>query len=621
MGLAVRNLAAINYLHSNKAHFFENVGSFKIGDKLQSTKQLEQALDKLKNYLGIAKTQEQNFYADFSFNGEIITTPQEWSRKFLRINQDKNKNNKISVLTNIFHSMKLYEILSQHTVNDQKFINIIKQTISSSKDIPAKDKQKIYRLIEKQTAISFGEVFSKLGYFGKGGKIKQQNFLQEFRRISDEAIEESLKELLNSSIDDIKSTLRVQNSDKLKKIQKLVSTERTNATEKLNKSCEFIKNEMQKTKIFSNDEITKVIQMWTILFNQDLLGRDKRLTSDSIMQVEGKVQELERRITLSEVFIKFEKEDPFQNLEQATQDKYKIGPYKTLVQSTGDNLVKRFRKENGEYDKSESKIDSIFIGKSGKQYKIQEKNSINDMYSQFDSTGDPNTLTRKFGQIKLQSKVKFSTLEQYFSEGKIFSDEELQYLIYLFINFNASNIWSAGGRLGKADGFSKTKDGGKKQTTFKAGFTIDMIDQLMSRGIMAYVSDMIIPDKLNKGTTLNFDNWNFIIFRGQMLIPLSYILTELIHFLEDAKKTLFTLRTYSMLDGISESYLQDVYKQKLAAKEGDPNPKEYDYHWDNLVNVGTEAGKFTKGNLWISGIYLKFSDKTIENLINPKMLN
>lgn len=632
MGLAVRNLAAINYLHSNKHNFFNNIENYGVFGKLQKTDKLNETLKILKADLETAKIGEKGFYEDFG-----VSSPQEWSRTYLRIgknreNEKGEKDNKIAILTNIFHSVELYRILSKHSSDNNKLKNVLREMASTS-NLTKGQKNKIFKILNTQAPVALSEVFSKLGLFDKGGRKKQQEFFNEFLSASNKIVESTLQELVAQSVDEIKGTLRSANSDKLKKIEKLITKQKGDNKKKLDESTNFIRRKMNENPIFSGKDKNIVINMWEELFWHDIYHDDGRVVSDSIEKVEGKVQELERRITLSEAFLSFSLDDFFSDLTpQELEKNYTVAGIKTLVQSTGDKLVSRYRNESASrgtadkeaYQQSESKTDSVFLGKSGKLWRIQEKNSISDMYSQFDTSGDPDKLTRKFGQIKLQSNVKFSTLEQYFREGKnMFSNEDLQYLSYLLINFNALNKWSAGEdeQLWKADGYSKkTKTEEKKQTAFKAAFTIDLIDSIMSRGIKVFISDLILPDRVSAGAPIDFENWNFIIYRGQILLPLSYIIEQLILFLKDVQKSTMALRTYSGLENITAGYLKDIYSQKLASTENDPDKDKKDYHWDNLVNIGVEAGRYVKENLIIKGIYLKFNTQAIKNLINPQLL-
>ena len=634
MGLASRNLAAINYLHSNKHNFFNNVENFGQFGELQNQDKLNQTIESLEADLAIAKQQEREFYNDFGVSSE-----QEWSRTYLRIGKnDGKKDNKIAILTQIFHSIELYKILSKHTIDKGKIKSLLKEISASSSTLTPEQKRKINQIISKNSEVSLSMVFDKLGLFGKGAGNKQQNFFQDVLNVKDKIVEETLKELVEKTIGDIKGVLSSKKKGgKLQKLEKLISISKADNETKLIESSNFIETKMAaNNKIFTKEDIKKVISMWKELFRHDITHDDGRIVSSSIEKVEGKVQELERRITLSEVFLSFSTDDFFEGLsEEEIEKKYTVAGIKTLVQSTGDKLVKRYRNEGAEkgdsdkkehYSKGESKTDSIFRGKSGREYRIQEKNSISDMYSQFDSSGDPNDLTREIGQLKLQSEVKFSTLQQYFLEGagtsgvngRLFSNEDLQYLAYLMINLNALSLYSSDedGQLWKGNRNSTDDQGRKKQTAFKASFTIDLIDGIMTRGIKAFVSDLILPDRA--GQMIDFQNWNFIIYRGQMLLPLSYIIDQLLLFLKGARKDIITLRTYSKIQDISAGELKDIYTQKKLSTEDDPNKEDKDYHWDNLVNIGVAAGARARENLIINGIYLKFNKQAIQNLITPK---
>lgn len=611
MGIPVRNLAAQNYLHSNKWTFFDNMAYYSVFGQLQFQDKLSQSIATLEKDLVMAKEQEAEFYEDFSFpNLPEITTPQEWSQRFLRASTDKN--NKISVLTNIFHSIELYHILSNSSSDDKAIRKILRDIANNSTNLNNQQKDKILDIIRKEGTVAFGEVFNDLGILGKEHKLEQGLFLEDLYQAVTKTTRKKAIEATDKAIKQIKGALRAKDSPKFKELERALLKKDNDRTKKLNLSLDFIQRKMVEANIFNIKEIDAVLSMWRELYNNDIDKDDSRIIDNDITKVEGKVQELERRITLSEVFITFSV-DYYENISpKDIEQHYTVAGYRTLVQSTGDKLVKRFRREDGSYNEAESKTDSIFRGKSGRIYRIQEKNSIGDMYKQFDTSGDPNTLPTQPSQIKLQSKVNFSTLEQYFIEGKIFTHEELQYLSYLLINFNALNTWShendGDARLWKAKG----------KNAVRATFTRDLIDKIMTQGIKAYISDLIIPD--NIANPLDFQNWNFIIFRGQMLIPLSYLIEQLLNYLKDSNDNMMVMRTYSKVTGISAGYLKNVYSEKQEAMKDDPAPEDKNYHWDNLVQIGIDAGDVAYKGLTINSIYLKFGKEAVNNLINPKLL-
>ena len=604
MAAPVTNLIKKQYLHSNRWLFYQNLmyNGLPINETNgKKTIQLKEALANLKKIVNDARNMEIDFYNDFG-----VKDYKEWSEKFL-IGKNNGNDTKIGKLTYIMHSRELYNILSTPDKQQQKERNEI---IISAIQEAAKGKISNYMMskLTKKTPQSLGEAFKTIGILNKTKNSKD---------IQQTIIKHILKDLSDDPDLIPKGAVIKPDSAKLKKIENQIKIDPTKDN-RLLKSSNFIENEMRKSNMFNDKEISGVLSMWKDIFIRDSQGKDRRLTSFDINKVEGKVQEVEKQITMSQLFLNFD----FNSLGLNDKE-YNIAGFKTLVKVQGDELVERFKNKDGGRDRSESKIDTEWIGPTTKKrYYIQEKNSIGEFYTAFDMSGDPNDISKTIpAQIKVQSNIKLTSLLDHFKQAHIYPNDDIyDFITYCLINFEVLNKWAADeDNDDKADRNIQNKklykrDSNKNESKFVgSALTQRTIEQFLAGGLQIFISDIIdkeIPDE----NPIAFKSYNFIIYRGRYLIPVSKIIEQLIAYIETIDTSLFRLRFTSSLSGYNDSTMRDIYNTKIEKLKDDPDTTA-DYHNEQLVQYGSEQGNLAAEALKIGGIRLNFSQVNLQNLI------
>ena len=601
MAKPVANLIKQNYLHSNRWLFYQNLAynGLPINTKNDTRRiELQQAKINLESILDNVKQRETAFYNDFG-----VKDNKEWSQKYL-IGKNRGEGSKVGKLTYIFHSRELYNILSNTDSNRRKELAKIYSSIIEE---AAGDKITKYCLKKVKNVMpsSLGDVFKTIDVLNKTYKARD--------------IQHAIIQALSKYMDEIpelpKGAIIKPNSDKLKQIENLIKTEPQKDL-RLQKSLNLIEIEMKKTNLFSPKEIENVLTMWREIFIKDALGKDKRLTSFEITKVEGKVQEVSKIITNSEIFWNF-------TITEDLGEDYKIGNFKTLVKVQGDELVKRFKQENGKFNEAESKTDTVWIGPKTKQtYYIQEKNSISEAYKDFDMTGDPEQISKKIpSPIKIQSDVKLKNLIDYFKQARIYPDEDIyDFITYCLINFEALNKWSAdekeddnaNNRIGDKKLYKKNSHSNEKKFVASA-LTQQTIEQFLAGGLQIFISDIVYKDTPSENPII-FKSYDFINFRDYYLIPVSKIIEQLIAYITMLDDSLFRLRFTSSLPNFNDSDMRSIYNEKLKILSNDTDSTA-DYHNEQLVQYGSRQGKTVADALKISGIRLNFSTKALHNMV------
>ena len=568
------NLVQQHYLHSHKWTFFNYSNMIPMISPKPNTR-LQVLISQLRAMLPNMLNKEQLFYADFG-----VSDRKQWENKYLIGGTENTDAQKI---LSIINSPQMIQILYSGVYASQEQLKqkLIKQVESLAKDnIPKAVIKDMQQVIASSAGETVGQIFNELGILGGGkgtGPTKNYNNTEIQKMLFSKVI--SKKKSANLG------TIQKETSDTIKQYTRQLIKGSTSTKTRAQRSTEFLRTELQK-KGFSEDKITTLVTAWKFILEQNLAkNEENRLVSNAITTITGEVDETGSVIA----YIDFE--NPFE------KNGNQITAIRSMVQQSGKQLVDRAGK------RVKSKIDTIWTSPNGRRYNIQHKNSNAEIYRQFQLTNQLERLPNIPSYIALQGEISFTTLMDRFNMYNILSQEDEDILGYLLINQNVLNNVK---ELAK----------GNQHGNIAAEKTQAMIDQIISMGVQYFLSDL--------GTTENGipslakdGNNDFVIFMGRFLIPLSMIIRNLIKFLEDYQNSIMRVYTTSYIKGFGQGQYNQMNIEKTEAKKDDPEPNNYDYHNENLVQVGSDYGKQALDKLKIRRISLKFK---INNLINQSLI-
>jgi len=277
----------------------------------------------------------------------------------------------------------------------------------------------------------------------------------------------------------------------------------------------------------------------------------------------------------------------------------------TIAKVTGQE-----RNEKGQQIKADLQV----VGKSGRVYDIQAKNSFS---------------TRDYDAIHLQANIKVETFAR-----QIFTDKYEEQLFEFFI-LNRAFLSRAG--LETVPGTKGEKTTQAPLNTMSNETIILMIQFFLNQAIFhllgSKVQEMIKSDaQLQQIKNGNLDYGNlFFIFRKNYLIPVSVFLFSALNCLNqliakcaknqsvDFLNSIGKLTYAKELSGFTENYTYTYNKQfrerKLESIEDTGLSSGDDKYPDNLVQVGAEVGKRMLNDAVFKGVNFSLSIQKLNEIL------
>lgn len=595
-GRASANLVQEHYLHSSKWTFFNNahqLSNLDLKNTSRGNTKIDRLIKQLEKTSQTAKTREQEFYTDFGVKNNI-----EWANKYL-LRGGANDSDRQKIL-DVINSPTMISLLTtggqDFEATQRGMIQYFKEQLNKS-NIPRDIVEYMLDKAIHTNALDISQFFEEVGFIGKGETtIKNKTYTnKEIQKWLFEGFKSSGKNFTPP-----KKILTSVYSDYLKKYQQQIEKVLTRERQRANSAIKYLREQLE-LKGLSKDKITTVVQVFEREINKNLSKRknnENRLVSSANNLVTGEVSEV------GEVIAYIDFDNPF-NYDAAGR----VRSINSMVTQLGRDLVDRAG------NKVKSKVDTIWTGPStGKKYFMQNKNSNAEIYRQFQLTNDFEKLLNYPSFLTIQSNVSLPYLMEQFTNYHILSEEDKDSLIYLLINYNVLNKFSA-----------------KNESTIAKGVNDDnippavrtqaAIDQYISQGLQYFLSDLL-PQELVKSSDDEITNRSndFIIFMDRFLIPKSTILDNLIEFLNDYTQRALSIYTTTSKGKFSNSDYESMVLEKIAARaeeEDGSGRVEYDYHNANLVQAGAEWGQVAYDEVKISRVNIKF---TINNLVAKQLI-
>jgi hypothetical protein len=541
-------------------------------------KRLQQTISKLQKYQSDAIKREQQFYKDFSTPEHPISSAKEWEQVYLI-----GGSNERAKILEIINSRQMISILS---TGQQGFDSIKKNFEKIIRNITDTEvPQVIWKDLEKRIANSVSDnmidLFKEIG-LGGVGTVKSQG-----KQVSNLQIQKILFKTLGGTLPK-KSIGKGKSSKYLTELQQLLTKTEKNEIIRRDMAIDYLKQQLN-YKGFSKNITSNVAKAFRIVLDENLqTGKENRLLSSAEFLVTGEVSEV------GQVIAYMDFNNPFDSTKEG------IASIRSKVTQYGRDTVQRAGIQG-----VKSKIDTIWQAPNGKQYYIQNKNSNAEMYQPFINSGVANELTDNPTFLPIQGSVTLFHLLQNFMTYNILTDDEVDTLIYLLINYNV---------------LSKDYDKTSHERLAKGGQTIptavmtqSAIDQIFSKGIQYFLSDIesATPQELSNAITISND---FIIFMDRFLIPKSFIIKNLILFYQDYTNQVLRIQTTSQLTNFPASAYYSMVEEKMdimMEERKKNNVVAYDYHNSDLVDAGANAGNLAANGIKINRINIKFNVKNL----------
>ena len=609
------NLLKGPYLHSWKWNFFKNVAGLPEINDMSPTRLNKVKTELLKEYKN-AKNKENQFFKDYNISGS--NRNKQWAEQYLITKGHEGT-----------YRQKIFKILDDnqftYILTGQKYQKLLikrfseefEDAIIKSNDLI--DDITLSEIRDYLTKASEGIIVTTLqeamGQIGILGTTKHKNAILQDSNIGyklQKAIIQDGKfsdiivpkrERKKQKVKTPKSykrqfkdvgTLRSSSSPILKKFvdtaSKIWSTTRE---ERIEEAIQYFTDKLEEYKI-PKDKRKTLISVFRHMLEED--SQDKGYLFGEFNKSKGELQEK------AGILVFLDYDNPFSELKGKKE-------INSLMKQTGQKLVDRMGQS------VQSKIDNVLYSPKGRPYYIQQKASTASIYNEFDMTEDIDNLNEDIlSSINLGGEISLSNLLQKFKYTKILDDEESELLAYMLVNYNVLYHY---GDLHK--GNTKNKDGGYNSDG--AFVTANIIDQLLSKGVQLFVSDLI-QDKF--GEFKSFHPWDFIIFRNRWLIPRSMILRSILNFIKDKTDTLMTLRSTSYLKTNKfqpdDFFTMEEEKEEARIEErkkAGKNRIAYDYHNADMVRAGRAGGQAAYQAIKVNNVTLKFK---LKNLISLELL-
>lgn len=591
------------YLHSTSETFLNYASKVDIGgyNNETSIKEMDLIIQELQKKISIMKNRENNFYQSFrNKDGKVIKTPEEWSNNFL-IRDNKQISLNQAVLE-IFQSKDMFSRLKNLStiLSGEDLINNISGKISKEFE---KDLLKELKKLPLEEAVSKALAKTLSRERGKQNK-----------KISDKEIFDTL---LHDVVPDIKNivttTGQAKNLGKNGKYGKSIQ-QATKALTKKNSTFDAVNNVIKSTlreKLVDygySQEVDSILRIWDVLVKQKKVLNNENFYKIDLSvffdgdssHISGGVQEIGSVFSIALI--------ADTNLSKGVDIKD--------VYSYGAQLVERYDTKN----KVQSKTDTVIeLSKNKKiqSYRIQEKNSISDIYNSLDSLSWTKQTDQTFAKMTIQRE---SSLEHYFNLAQALSkgghaflkEQDIAALSYLLVNYLTLSSPSytrpswAKGREGRAD-IRKTINLNTRA----------IIERLMSLNTISYFSD--IPKDIEK--SMQIETVDFIIFKSRILIPMSYIYEDIIEYLKNDYK-MYKIgaskmgKNTQLQTSFNFKYSTALVKNMNKAKEKKGINAALHYSQDDFTAIGKYYGNKTVKNISMRSVQLEIDPRQFHNLLS-----
>lgn len=577
------------YLHSQSWTFLNYYKNYvNTNDEVSNAQSvMDKARTQLENLYSEAKITEGQFYTDFGVKDNF-----EWAQKYLKSN---SKDASIfQIVQYIIDSEEMYTILlgKSNKMDKASRDNFEKLALETTKAI-SEDlfESKEFNDLIAQTAIN----------------LTTENLLrieEKFRGISDGAFREWQKGTLGKMLERrlIPNSTQSYLQDRIDEILKKYKTNDGPAQKtKIRKAVDYLKAQMANRGI-QEGIITAVANEWETYLESGALSN--RLLSGEGNNIAGSISEVAPNVA-KVVFT-------------LPEGKGSHSQYKAAVEEFGTTKVKRY----GSNTTVSAKTDNIWrASPNGRAYRIQYKNSLTTMDEEeiIFGEGEERRLGGRPVQLKLNDESKLSTLEDQLLASGIYNEEDLKVLSYLLVNLNVLSNQSLidavnkkraeevkrsiSGRLYKA----KPKKVNPDEPEIKPVIGIQQkISQILSGAVQLFCSDFFGDD--NELPTMR-DRYEFIVYKGKYLIPMSDIYQSLLYSMENYFNQVARIWITSQLkSGYTGDMFAGLWAKKLTAIQSEDKKAKKDYHLPELVKTGKEGGAEVFNLIKINGIRLNIFD-------------
>lgn len=577
------------YLHSQGWTFINYYKNYinKNNEVFNIQSVMDKARTQLENLYSEAKITEGQFYADFGVKDNF-----EWAQKYLK--SDSKDASVFQIVQYIIDSKEMYTIL-----------------LGESKKMDKASTDKFQRLALETTKAISEDLFESAEFNDLIAQtainLTTENLLrieEKFRGVLDGAFREWQKGTLGKMLErrlvpnSTESYLQ-DRIDEIFKKYKLLNGPTQKA--KIREAVSYLKAQMANRGI-QEGIITAVAKEWRDYLESGALSN--RLLSGENNNIAGSISEVAPNVA-KVVYTLPEQDSSYSR-------------YKAVVEEFGATKVKRY----GSTSTVSAKTDNIWRATpNGRGYRIQYKNSLTTMDEKeiIFGEGEERHLGGRPVQLKLNDESKLSTLEDQLLASGIYNEEDLKVLSYLLVNMNVlSNQTliesvnkerakeekrSISGRLYKA----KPKKINPDEPEIKPIIGIQQkISQILSGAVQLFCSDFFGED--NKLPTMR-DRYEFIVYKGKYLIPMSDIYQSLIYSMEDYFGQVARIWITSQLkSGYTGAMFADLWAKKLKVIQTEDKNAPKDYHLPELVSKGKEGGEQVFNLIKINGIRLNIFD-------------
>lgn len=594
------NLVGIKnpYLHSSPETFYNNL----LGKNEQAHQEVENLRSRFDNAIAafngkrsMAQQRERQFYAYFKDNnGSPITSAEQWSNAFL-INKTKNASISQKVLA-VFNSSEMATAISALSKIEESELK--NRLIQLSQEVGDKKTQK---LIQGLTTITLqeaekivGDLLEKEVLKGrkKNSSIKDSEILVPLAQ----KIQGALPELIKTTGQGRNIGKKKKNrSESIRQATKAITRGRASQSQILNTILAILEGGL--ADLCAKEEIDYVKKKFIEFFNQGVINLSL-FNSGDWSNIVGAVQEVGSVLSI--------------NLIQEYQKD-------TTTTISAKSLGQSFVSRAGLKHQVESKTDTmITFAREGSEnrFRIQEKNSLASVYEDLEVVDYlDKKLEQSFARMKVQDKT---SLENYYTTaaiarkggGSFLTDEDMKLLSYVLVNFLTLSSPNYKAPPWKKEGMSR----------FHKGFSSSvraLIEQLLSLNATIYFSDIITGAE----DIVSIDTIDFIIYKSRFLIPMSYIYSDIISFLEDYSKYAIgaakmgkTTQFYTSFDfNFSAAQAKEMNKKKQAVISQDSNR---DYSNPNLLNIGKNYGEEVLSSIFVRSVQLEIDPTRFRNIVS-----
>ena len=590
------------YLHSSPETFYNNLLRENIvGGDDQDQKTIGRftaAIQSFETRASSARSREKEFYSYFKdSNGNVITSAEQWSKAFL-ISEADNATLSQKVLK-VFNSLEMRNAILSLSKVDEEELRTRALTLADNAGLDEKTKKDIVKKIEKASYSSLERII---------GDIFEQVVLQQRQRGSKNVDAIILKELakkVQGAMPEIitaagkSRNIGEKNKGRGKSIKqavKSISRQGTPSQQAIIEKIIVVFRTLLKDKI-TEEEMIFVEQKFKEYLREKVINLSS-FTAGDTSNITGGVQEVGSVLSINLI------------------DKSSLNTSKVptiSAKSMGQEFVSRANLKNQVESKTDTMISFARKG-CNNRFRIQEKNSLNAIYNELEVVDRlDKEIEQNFARMKVQGETSlsnyYSTASLAAGKGASFlGDEEQALLSYVLVNFlslSSSNY---------------TPPKGKSMSGFHKGFSSPvraLIEQLLSLNATVYFSDIVTSANEVK----SIDTVDFIIYKSRFLIPMSYVYTDIVSFLQQTKNYAIGAANSGKSTQFYTSFnfsgvnMQQMNKEKEEARNqaGDNNK---DYSNTNLVNVGRAYGSEAFDNISIRSVQLDIDPRRFRNIVS-----